>query len=83
MAETIRSNVTDGSSWKCGSCNRRPSIKEAFSWSKLPLQKRMIWFWSKYAPVTSAATDAGVDNHTSIDCYQRPREVCAQQNWFN
>ena len=37
----------------------------------------LIRFWFKDAPVTSAATDADVDNHTSIHCYQWLREVCS------
>ncbi|KAL5459762.1 hypothetical protein EMCRGX_G033133 [Ephydatia muelleri] len=37
----------------------------------------LIWFWSKDAPVTSAATDADVNNHTSTNCYQWLREVCS------
>ena len=76
-----RSDVTDGGSWKCGICKGRASIRKAsfFSRSNLPLQKWMIliWFWSKDAPVTSAATDADVDNHTAIDCYQWLIEVCS------
>ena len=80
MVDRVRSDVSDGVSWKCPQCKGRKSIREGsfFDKSKLTLQKwlLLIYRWVCQYPVTDAAEEAEVREATACDVYQWLREVC-------
>ena len=82
-AMTLRqkSDISDGSIFRCGSCKTTKSLRTGsfFSKSKLTLQQWLVllYWWVREYPVTDAAEEAKVGRDTAIDVYQWLREVCS------
>ena len=76
-----KSDISDGTIFRCGSCKTTKSLRAGsfFSKSKLTLQ---LWFvllywWVREYPVTAAAEEAKVGRDSAINVYQWLREVCS------
>ena len=81
MTLTERGDISNKHHWKCGTCNKRISLRDGsfFSKSKLTLQKWaiLIYWWGKQYPVTVAADEAQVTEASACQVYQWLREVCS------